>query len=103
MLSTSLLVSASAFATLVSSQFGPPLTKPLINPPFPSLDGRLWDVLKPTQSTHDQWGAGWIPQGCKTIAEREKFNPSDFEVFNIHYTDVRPHFPVYFNIILTSL
>lgn len=64
------------------------LDKPLINPRFNGLDGRLWDVLKPTPSTHDQWGPGWIPQACRDIAINEKLNPSDFEVFNIHYNDV---------------
>ncbi|KKK12048.1 hypothetical protein P175DRAFT_0521442 [Aspergillus ochraceoroseus IBT 24754] len=43
--------------------------------------------LNPTQSTWDQWGSGWIPADCKSIAESQGLSPSDFEVYNVHYTD----------------
>jgi len=74
-----------AFGQFAAAQ----INKPLIDPPMPSLDQGLLDNLKPTQFTHDQWGPGWIPQDCKTMVENEGLSPSEVEVFNIQYTDVR--------------
>lgn len=68
------------------------LNKPVIQPNFPggglaSLGQGLLDNLKPTQSTSDVWGAGWIPADCKSLVQGAGFSPSDVIPFNIHYTD----------------
>lgn len=74
------------FASLVSGVLAN-LSKPPLQDNLSYLESGLFKNLKPTHSTHDQWGAGWIPQDCKTIADSRGFNPSDIEVFNIHYDD----------------
>ncbi|KAK1246210.1 hypothetical protein MKX08_000012 [Trichoderma sp. CBMAI-0020] len=63
--------------------------KPEVNPhiPYDRLESDLRNNLHPTQSTWDYWGAGWIPQGCKDLANTYHLNPADFTVFNVHYTD----------------
>lgn len=43
------------------------LNKPLIQPAIPSLDGGLFNNLKPTHSTHDQWGWGCMYTICGDI------------------------------------
>lgn len=68
------------------------LDKPVIQPNFPgnglaSLGQGLLDHLTPTQSTWDDWGAGWIPQDCKSLVQGAGLSPSDIIPFNIHYTD----------------
>lgn len=83
-----------SFAALAAS-FGPAwaqLDKPVIQPNFPggglgSLGQGLLDHLAPTMSTWDHWGAGWIPQDCKTLAEGSGFSAQDITTFNIHYQD----------------
>ena len=85
--------SLATMATLVPLVLGAKLDRPVIDPAFDrglsSLNPKLMEHYPPTNSTHDQWGAGWIPEWCKTVAGREKVSPFDFEVFNVHYTDVR--------------
>lgn len=78
----------ASFASLASAL----LDKPVIQPNFPggglaSLGQGLLDHLTPTASTWDHWGAGWIPQDCKTLAEGSGFSPLDITTFNIHYQD----------------
>ncbi|KAL6857289.1 hypothetical protein J3F83DRAFT_751098 [Trichoderma novae-zelandiae] len=68
------------------------LDKPVIQPNFPgnglaSLGQGLMDHLAPTHSTWDDWGAGWIPQDCKSLVEGAGFSASDVIPFNIHYDD----------------
>ncbi|KAL7917761.1 hypothetical protein ACQKWADRAFT_305971 [Trichoderma austrokoningii] len=68
------------------------LDKPVIQPNFPSsgpntIGQGLLDNLKPTHSTSDVWGAGWIPADCKALVEAAKLSPFDVIPFNIHYTD----------------
>lgn len=63
------------------------LDKPLISPAIPPLDDGLFKNLKPTQSTHDQWEWGWIPDRCRDEANAHNLSPYDIEVFNVHYTD----------------
>ena len=69
------------------------LDKPVIDPQidFSKIDQGLYDHLAPTQSTIDQWGAGWIPRDCKTVTEQQGHQATDMEVFNVHYTDVSTH------------
>ena len=64
-------------------------SKPEISPAIPrgTMETDLRNNLHPTQSTWDYWGSGWIPQGCKDLANQYKLNPSDFTIFNVHYTD----------------
>ncbi|RFU73335.1 hypothetical protein TARUN_8917 [Trichoderma arundinaceum] len=68
------------------------LNKPVIQPNFPgnglaSLGQGILDHLAPTQSTWDDWGAGWIPQDCKSLAQGAGLSPNDIIPFNIHYAD----------------
>ncbi|KAL7813297.1 hypothetical protein V8C26DRAFT_405466 [Trichoderma gracile] len=68
------------------------LDKPVIQPNFPgnglaSLGQGLMDHLAPTHSTWDDWGAGWIPQDCKSLVEGAGLSASDVIPFNIHYDD----------------
>lgn len=81
-------IAAAALAPLVAAR----LDKPVIKPPFPgggldSLSQGLLDNLKPTQSTNDDWGSGYLPEDCKNIAKGNKLNPFDVSAFNIHYSD----------------
>ncbi|KAI9775075.1 MAG: hypothetical protein M1839_001467 [Geoglossum umbratile] len=89
LLHSSSIAFAVALLISINSRVSAALDKPLIQPPFPpgKIDQGLLDHLKPTKSTHDAWGAGWIPRDCKTLAEGAKFSANDIEVFNIHYTD----------------
>lgn len=82
---------ASILLSIPSLVLGQTLDKALINPAidFSQIDQGLLNNLTPAQSTVDQWGAGWIPQDCKTITEGAGFKATDIEVFNVHYTDVR--------------
>ncbi|EEA25516.1 hypothetical protein TMatcc_006255 [Talaromyces marneffei ATCC 18224] len=66
---------------------GQTLDKPALTSNLDYLEQGSLDHLTPTQSTWDQWGAGWIPQDCKDIANNEGKNPDDFEIYNVHYTD----------------
>lgn len=72
---------------------GQTLDKPALTSNLDYLEQGSLDHLTPTQSTWDQWGAGWIPQDCKDIANNEGKNPDDFEIYNVHYTDVRDYHP----------
>ena len=78
------LLALFALGQLTAAQ----INKPLISPTMPALDQGLLSYLTPTQSTHDQWEWGWIPQACKDLVAGEGLSPYDVEVFNIHYTDV---------------
>jgi hypothetical protein len=92
-----LLLIASAWATL---------DKPVILAVATgSVNQGLLDHLSPTSSTWDQWGTGWIPSDCKTLPALYHGFPdaTAFEVFNIHYSDVRdPHHPPNYLSILTN-
>ena len=68
---------------------GQAFDKPAHTPNLDYLEQGSLDNLAPTQSTWDQWGAGWIPQDCKDIANNEGKSADDFETYNVHYTDVR--------------
>lgn len=64
------------------------LDKPLISPPMPPLDQGLLNHLAPTYTTSfSEWGPGWIPADCKSVATQNGFSPSDFIPFNIEYPD----------------
>lgn len=63
--------------------------KPEMSPGFDygRFEGALRDNLHPTHSNWDYWGPGWIPEGCKSIAQGHGLNPNDFTIFNVHYDD----------------
>jgi len=86
------LLSALVASTMVAAADPPPLDKPVLNPSFPgggliSLAWGLTFKLPVTHSRRDMWGAGWIPEGCKWMAEFAKVNPADIEAFNVYYDD----------------
>ena len=98
------LATASVLLFIHSLAMAQQLTKPVISPAidFSQVDQGLYDHLTPTQSTWDQWGPGWIPQACKDLTLGAGFNPTDIEVFNVHYTDVGPLHVVLSPVVLTS-
>jgi hypothetical protein len=65
------------------------LPKPEMKPVIPrdQFEADLLDNLPPTPATRDYWGAGWIPQSCKDIANGHNMSQSDFTTFNVHYQD----------------
>ncbi|KAA8649363.1 uncharacterized protein ATNIH1004_005264 [Aspergillus tanneri] len=67
------------------------LDKPALTPDLGYLLQGSVDNLHPTHSTWDKWGDGWIPEDCKSMAQNPNLNlnlnPSDFEVYNVHYDD----------------
>ena len=66
------------------------LSKPPLRSNLDGLQQGLLDNLHPTHSTWDKWGAGWIPQDCKTMTENAGLKATDVETYNVHYDDVRP-------------
>ena len=52
---------------------------------------QIWDGLLPvmasTEATVQDWEAGWIFQSCKDEAEMRGYSASDFEVFDVSYSD----------------
>ena len=44
------------------------------------------DLLPQTRLVQD-WEAGWTFQACKDEAEMRSYNPADFEVFAVTYSD----------------
>ncbi|KAM7199793.1 hypothetical protein V8F20_005663 [Naviculisporaceae sp. PSN 640] len=54
---------------------------------FGRMETDFRNNMHPTQSTRDYWGDGWIPEGCRNIANWKGLNPNDFIVFNVHYND----------------
>lgn len=71
-------------AALSAAQF-----HPVIDPEISRQ--QVWEglsaVLGSTESTNDNWEAGWIFESCKTEAEQRGLSASDMEVFNVHYSD----------------
>jgi hypothetical protein len=89
------ILSVLVTAAVVAAQHdtGAHLTKPTLHSNLDYLKSGLIASLPETQFKIDQWGAGWIPQGCKNIAEGKvessvTYNPADFNIFNVHYSDV---------------
>jgi hypothetical protein len=91
----STIASALVAATVVSAwDSGAKLDKPALRSNLDYLNQGLVDHLPETSFTKDQWGAGWIPEECKHIVtgnlfDNVNFNPADFNIWNIHYSDVR--------------
>ncbi|KAF7563681.1 hypothetical protein G7046_g467 [Stylonectria norvegica] len=79
----------TAIAVGASLAFAASPDKPEVSPSIPrdKMETDLRNNLHPTQSTWDYWGAGWIPQGCKDIANQHGLSLNDFTTFNVHYTD----------------
>jgi hypothetical protein len=88
------IASALVAATVVSAwDSGAKLDKPALRSNLDYLNQGLVDHLPETSFTKDQWGAGWIPEECKHIVtgnlfDNVNFNPADFNIWNIHYSDV---------------
>ena len=90
------VVKALASFLLLGNVVGQNLNKPVLfsDGLSPHVDNVFWQYLNPTQSTWDQWGWGWIPQACKSIAEGHNLSPYDIEVYNVHYTDCSTAFVI---------
>jgi hypothetical protein len=89
MASSSLLLYVALMVASPLLVLGQKLDKPALTSNLDYLEQGNIDNLYPTQSTNDQWGSGWIPSDCKDIANDEGMNPDDFEIYNVHYDDVR--------------
>ncbi len=64
------------------------LTKPPVESTLNYLEQGLEKNLPIVKSTKSQWGAGWIPQDCKTIVQDEGHQASDIQIFSVTYDDV---------------
>ena len=89
------IMSTFVAATIVSAQRDPgaKLDKPPLQPNIDYLKQGLIDNLPETDHTYKQWAAGWIPEGCKNVAEGKVANgvvysPGDFLVYDVTYSDV---------------
>ncbi|KAL8634692.1 MAG: hypothetical protein Q9228_007727 [Teloschistes exilis] len=78
---------ATAIVSLLATSTSAALSKPPLHPNLDYLQQGLLDNLHPTHSTWDVWGAGWIPQDCKTMTQNAGLNPLDVETYNVHYDD----------------
>ncbi|KAL3478515.1 hypothetical protein BJX99DRAFT_224260 [Aspergillus californicus] len=66
------------------------LSKPIMSPavPFDQMDPYLYEALKPTASSYEQWDYGYLPARCHDVAEGwEDKSPYDIEVFDVLYED----------------
>jgi hypothetical protein len=88
------LVNAAPFESFNTSIAARTLDKPLLSPPIPPLDAGILAHVKKNPGTWDKWGAGWMPSTCQEMTVKEKYDPYDIEVFNVHYADVGPPVPV---------
>ncbi|KAL8850095.1 MAG: hypothetical protein Q9221_004956 [Calogaya cf. arnoldii] len=52
-----------------------------------NLQQGLINNLKVTPSTREKFKAGWMPKTCMDIANKEKKNPTDFQVWKVKYND----------------
>lgn len=84
---TSISTTVALLAALVSSQR---LTKPPLQQNLDNLQAGFANNLRVVTSTRTAFQAGYIPSDCKTIAQREGFNPADIQVWNVKYADVSP-------------
>ncbi|KAL8660055.1 MAG: hypothetical protein Q9202_006821 [Teloschistes flavicans] len=78
---------ATAIVSLLATSTSAALSKPPLHPNLDYLQQGLLNNLHPTHSTWDIWGAGWIPQDCKTMTQNAGLNPLDVETYNVHYDD----------------
>jgi hypothetical protein len=81
----------SSAILLGSALFGNTLAfQPPISPAY-DIDGVLETDLETDlpqhSSTRTAWTAGWIPSGCYNEAVNHNLSPSDFEVYDVKYTD----------------
>ncbi|KAL8668908.1 MAG: hypothetical protein Q9168_006484 [Polycauliona sp. 1 TL-2023] len=72
------------FAALGASQR---LSKPPLQDNLDNLKPGFTANLKPVASTRTPYRAGYMPADCKKIAQNEKQNPADFQVWNVKYSD----------------
>ena len=63
--------------------------KPGVKPPVPErkLGAELESAWKAPKAEKGYWLPNGIPEGCKYVAQQKGFNPSDFKVFNVKYSD----------------
>jgi hypothetical protein len=87
--------STLAAAAFVSAQHdsGAKLDKPTLHDNLDYLKPGLIEYLPETNFKYDLQAAGTIPDGCNKIATGQvidtvKYNPADFDIFNVHYDDV---------------
>jgi hypothetical protein len=77
---------AAAFAALSKAQT---LDKPALTSNLDYLlDGNVANLPSNGGPYWGKWEAGLIPADCKSLAEGEGLNPSDFEVWDIFFDDV---------------
>ncbi|KAI4270971.1 MAG: hypothetical protein LQ337_006347 [Flavoplaca oasis] len=79
-----LAIVGAFFTALAASQ---ELTKPPVQDNLDNLKQGLVNNLKVTQSSREKFRAGWMPKVCKDIANDEKRNPADFQIWKVKYND----------------
>ncbi|KKK21929.1 hypothetical protein AOCH_000188 [Aspergillus ochraceoroseus] len=77
----------SAMAILCTVVQAQTLDKPALTPNLDYLLQGNTDNLQPAASHYGKWEDGWIPADCKSIAEDQQLNPTDFEVYDVFYGD----------------
>ncbi|KAI9660571.1 MAG: hypothetical protein M1821_009923 [Bathelium mastoideum] len=84
-----LLMSALAAATLAQAQYNTtaPLNKPPLESSLSYLEQGLEDNLAKTAYTLSQWTNGQIPEDCFNIANEEGQAPTDYETYEVTYSD----------------
>lgn len=92
----STFTSTLAAAAFVSAQHdsGAKLDKPTLHDNLDYLKQGLIDNLPETKFNYELQAAGTIPEGCNKVATGQvintvNYNPADFDIFNVHYDDVR--------------
>ncbi|KAJ0413155.1 hypothetical protein BJY00DRAFT_306519 [Aspergillus carlsbadensis] len=77
---------AAALAALTSAQAT--LDKPALTPNLVYLNsGNFANLPFPRGQRWSRWQAGLMPADCKSIAESRGLNPTDFEVWDLFYSD----------------
>ncbi|KAL9088206.1 MAG: hypothetical protein Q9165_006333 [Trypethelium subeluteriae] len=78
---------ASASFALAQHDTSAPLTKPTLVDSLNYLEQGLEDNLAQTAYTLSQWTNGQIPKDCFDIANDEGQAPTDYEVYEVTYSD----------------
>ncbi|KAI4221862.1 MAG: hypothetical protein L6R36_006589 [Xanthoria steineri] len=77
----------SAIVALFAASGTSQLTKPPLQQNLDNLKQGFLDNLPAQGASRSGFQAGFIPAGCKTIIQREGYNPVDFQVINVKYND----------------
>ena len=79
-----------SLAAVIQADFDPEakLTKPALVDNFDYLKDPMLAVIPTVPATVEQWGGGWIPQDCASLAQDNNLSAADVTAYNVKYTDV---------------